>query len=488
MGQYDGVYVDGEWLTPEGGAEEVVVNPATEEPIGSVSVGGKPELEAALDAARRAFDDGPWPRLPQAERTARMQRLYDELLARKEGFIDLLVAEAGATQMLANVAHFDLPMAHFAWALDATRRRPDVLPLETAVMPGPGGTGTVATGVVVREPVGVVGAITAYNYPLVLNLAKIVPALLMGNTIVLKPSPFTPLVTLLLADVAHSVGAPGGVLNIVTGGVEVGHGLTSDDRVDLVAFTGSEAVGSAVMTQSAPTIKKVLLELGGKSALIVCDDANVDEAAAGAVYNFTAQAGQGCGALSRLLVHASVKERFIETVKAMLESLTVGDPSDPSVTMGPLIRASQRAKVEGMVGDALADGATVITGGRRPEHLTRGYFYEPTLLTDVDNRDPIAQEEIFGPVSIVIGFDTDDEAIALANASRYGLSGGVFSGDAGRAFDLARRIRTGSVRVNGGSGIEAPFGGYKRSGIGREYGDVGLDEYTEVKSITFRSR
>jgi acyl-CoA reductase-like NAD-dependent aldehyde dehydrogenase len=326
----------------------------------------------------------------------------------------------------------------------------------------------VATGVVVREPVGVVGAITAYNYPLVLNLAKIVPALLMGNTIVLKPSPFTPLVTLLLADVAHSVGVPPGVLNIVTGGAEVGHGLTSDDRVDLVAFTGSEAVGSAVMTQSAPTIKKVLLELGGKSALVVCDDANVDEAVASAVYNFTAQAGQGCGALSRLLVHASVKEQFVETAKAMLESLTVGDPSDPAVTMGPLIRASQRAKVEGMVGDALADGATVITGGRRPGHLPRGYFYEPTLLTDVDNRDPIAQEEIFGPVSIVIGFDTDDEAIALANDSRYGLSGGVFSGDAGRAFDLARRIRTGSVRVNGGSGIEAPFGGYKRSGIGRE--------------------
>jgi acyl-CoA reductase-like NAD-dependent aldehyde dehydrogenase len=488
MLHYDGVYLDGNWLTPEGAAQEIIVNPATEGPIGSVSVGGEAELESALEAARRAFDHGPWPQLPQATRTALMQRLYDELLSRKVDFIDLLVAEAGATQVLANVAHFDLPMAHFAWALDATRRRPDLLPLETTVMPGPGGTATLATGVVIREPVGVVGAITAYNYPLVLNLAKIVPALLMGNTMVLKPSPFTPLVTLLLAAVADSVGFPAGVLNIVTGGPEVGHGLTSDDRVDLVAFTGSEAVGAAVMGQSAPTIKKVLLELGGKSALVVCDDANVDEAAAGAVYNFTAQAGQGCGALSRLLVHASIKEQFIATAKAMLERLTVGDPSDPSVTMGPLIRASQRAKVEGMVDDAVADGAIVITGGGRPEHLTRGYFYEPTLLTDVDNRDPIAQEEIFGPVSIVIGFDTDDEAIALANVSRYGLSGGVFSADAGRAFNLARRIRTGSVRVNGGSGIEAPFGGYKRSGIGREYGDVGLDEYTEFKSVTFRGR
>jgi aldehyde dehydrogenase (NAD+) len=488
MRTYDALYVDGRWTPTESDEREVIVNPATEEPIGHAPVGGKAEVEAALRAARRAFDDGSWSELPQSRRCDVMQRLYDGLAARHDELVDLVIAETGAPRGLAVIAHIGLPMDHFAWALDAARRRPATTPLETIRTSGPTGAGTVDAGVTVREPVGVVGAITAYNYPFVLNLAKVVPALLMGNTVVLKPSPFTPLIALVLAEVADQAGIPPGVLNVVTGGPEVGQILTSDDQVDLVTFTGSEAIGATVMAQAAPTVKKVLLELGGKSALVVCDDADLELAVRSAVGSFTAQAGQGCGALTRLLVHESIKDAFIERTKAVLEAIVVGDPSDPATTVGPLIRESQRAKVERMVQAAVDGGATVVTGGGRPESLPRGYFYSPTLLTDVDNRDPIAQEEIFGPVSVVLGFGSDDEAVAIANDSRYGLSGGVCAADPGRAFDLARRLRTGSVRINGGSAVEAPFGGYKRSGVGREYGEAGLDEYTELKSITFRAR
>ncbi|WP_109527490.1 aldehyde dehydrogenase family protein [Nocardia aurea] len=486
MHQYKGLYINGDWLVTQGDVTEVV-NPATEEIIGTVPLGGSREAEAAIAAARAAFDSGPWPDLTQHERCDVLERFHDLLITRQDQLEDLIVAECGATRALARLAHIGIAMDHFRFAMDEARRREAITPLSPLVSAGPGGRGILGSAVLVREPVGVVSAITAFNYPFLINLAKIVPALLMGNTLLLKPSPYTPLQALFLGDVATEAGIPPGVLNIVTGGPEVGRALTSDPRVDMVSFTGSEQIGAVVMAQAAPTIKRVQLELGGKSALIACDDVDVEQVATQAATGLIVQAGQGCGLCSRLLVHRSILPRFIEVAKTVLDGIVVGDPADPATQMGPLIRDEQRARVTSMVDAAIGAGATVVTGGNRPAHLAKGYFYSPTLLTDVQNSDTIAQDEIFGPVGVVIGFDTDDEAIALANDSRYGLSGAVWSADSGRAFSLARRIRTGAVRVNGGSAVEVPWGGYKRSGIGREYGAEGLDEYTEIKSITYRS-
>ncbi|MBV1900198.1 MAG: aldehyde dehydrogenase family protein, partial [Kordiimonadaceae bacterium] len=283
---------------------------------------------------------------------------------------------------------------------------------------------------------------------------------------------------------------PAGVLNVVTGGIDVGEMLSSDKRVDMVTFTGSDLVGAAVMKQAAPGLKRVLLELGGKSALIVRADANVAAAAQSGVANFTIQAGQGCALCTRHLVHNSIKDAYTDTLKMMTSHVKVGDPVDAAISMGPLIRDSQRARVEHYVAEGLRQGARLVTGGKRPEHLERGFFYEPTVFTDLDNSAIIAQEEIFGPVAVVIGFDTDEEAVAIANDSPYGLSGSIFSADVGAAFEMATEIRTGQVHLNGGMGVmssHVPFGGFKRSGIGREFGKEGLLEYMQTKAITFHA-
>jgi acyl-CoA reductase-like NAD-dependent aldehyde dehydrogenase len=484
--EYKGHYINGGWTAPGGDLAEVV-NPATEEEIGCAPVGGAAEAESAVAAARAAFDDGPWPRMSQQDRCDTLAHFYELLAARQNELEELIVAESGATHPLARFAHIGIAMEHFRFALDEARRRQAITALAPTVSPAADGRTALGSAVTVREPVGVVSAITAFNYPHLINLSKIVPSLLMGNSLVLKPSPYTPLEALALGDIATEAGIPPGTINIVTGGAEVGQVLTSDGRVDMVSFTGSATIGAAVMAQAAPTIKKTLLELGGKSALIARDDVDVDMVAEQAAKGLTYQAGQGCGLCSRFLVHNSILPAFVARATAVLKEIKVGDPADPATQMGPLIREVQRQRVAGMVDAAVRHGATVATGGRAPTHLTTGYFYEPTLLTDVDTRDTIAQEEVFGPVGVVIGFDTDDEAVAIANDSRYGLSGAIWSADSGRAFNMALRIRTGTVKINGGAPIETPFGGYKWSGVGREYGTQGLDEYTEVKAITYRS-
>jgi aldehyde dehydrogenase (NAD+) len=484
--EYKGHYINGGWTAPGGDLAEVV-NPATEEVIGCAPVGGTAEAESAVGAARAAFDEGPWPQMSQQDRCDVLARFYGLLEARQNELEELIVAESGATHPLARFAHIGIAMEHFRFALDEARRRQAITALAPTISPAADGRGVLGSAVTVREPVGVISAITAFNYPHLINLAKIVPALLMGNTLVLKPSPYTPLEALALGDIATEAGIPPGTINIVTGDAEVGHVLTSDGRVDMVSFTGSATIGATVMAQAAPTIKKTLLELGGKSALIARDDVDVDMVAEQAAMGLTYQAGQGCGLCSRFLVHNSILPAFVARAATVLKEVTVGDPADAATQMGPLIREVQRQRVAGMVDAAVRHGATVAAGGRAPAHLTKGFFYEPTLLTDVDSRDTIAQEEVFGPVGVVIGFDTDDEAVAIANDSRYGLSGAIWSADSGRAFDMALRIRTGTVKINGGAPIETPFGGYKWSGVGREYGTQGLDEYTEVKAITYRS-
>lgn len=483
-----GLYIGNEWVQPQSGSMDAVINPATQEVIATVPVGGRSEVDRALDAARQAFDHGPWPRMSPKARAQILQRLHDGLLRRAAEIASLIVAEAGATQALAASMHFAAPLQHFQYFIDLLVKRDFAQPVEVQAVPGFTGGKVLAAHVKVYEPIGVVAGITAYNFPFFLNLVKVAPALAAGNTIILKPSPYTPLEALVIAEVAEEVGLPPGVLNVLTGDATVGEALTTDPRVDQVSFTGSDVVGAKIMAQAAPTLKRIQLELGGKSALIVCADADLEAAATAGLINFTVQAGQGCVLATRAIVHNSVKAQYVDTVARMARQMKLGNPTDPSVQMGPLIRDAQRARVERFVQSGLDSGARLVCGGRRPKGLDQGFFYEPTLFDDVDNSSEIAQEEIFGPVGVVIGFDTDEEAIRIANDSKYGLGGGVFSRNVGHAYEMALRLRTGGVSINGGAGAmssKAPFGGVKRSGIGREYGEEGLNEYLQIKTIDF---
>ena len=484
----DKLYIDGAWVAA-GPEREDVLNPATEQVIGRAPVGTADAAHAAIAAAREAFDKGPWPTMKMAERVRYMRAMHAALDARREEIAALIVAEVGCAQGITHGMQVGAPLDHLRSALEyAAREEPVRLPIDvTSDFMNPEGPKKIGGTTVTREPVGVVAGITGYNFPFLLNLAKITPALLAGNTLVLKPSPFTPYSALLFGEIAEEIGLPRGVLNIVTGGTEVGTLLSSDPRVDLVSFTGSEGVGAAIMAQAAPTLKRVHLELGGKSALIVREDADIARAAQMAVGVLSVNAGQGCALLTRLLVHNSVRKQFVETAAAVAAHFKIGDAADPSVMMGPLIRESQRAKVEHYIASAQDEGARLVTGGGRPDHLPRGFFTEITLFDDVDNGMTIAQEEIFGPVGAVIGFDTDAEAIAISNDSRFGLNGGIETADAARAYEMAHQLRTGSVAINGGTGrmSYAPIGGYKRSGIGREYGPDWLREYQQEKSIFY---
>jgi aldehyde dehydrogenase (NAD+) len=484
----DQLYIDGRWEAAGAGTDPVL-NPATEEVIGHAPVGDASAADAAVAAARRAFDTGPWPTMSMAERAEALRRMHAALVARRARIAALIVAEVGCAQGITNAMQVDMPLVHMLSAIAHSARDDSVrLPIETVPNAmNPDGPRVIGGTTVVREPVGVVAGITGYNFPFLLNLAKVVPALLAGNTLVLKPSPFTPYSALLFGEVAEEAGLPPGVLNVVTGGPDVGSLLTTDPRVDLVSFTGSEGVGAAIMGQAAPTLKRVHLELGGKSALIVRADADIQRAAMNAVAILTVNCGQGCALLTRLVVHNSVRKQFVETAKAVAAQWKIGNPADPSVLMGPLIRESQRAKVEKLVQAGRDEGATLVIGGGRPAGLSKGYFVDITLFDDVDNKMTIAQEEVFGPVGCIIGFDTDEEAIAISNDSRYGLNGGIETADAATAYEMALRLRTGSVAINGGTGkmSYAPIGGYKRSGIGREYGPDWLREYQQEKSIFY---
>lgn len=484
----DHLYIDGRWVAPEAG-RETVLNPATGTTIGEAPVASGAQVEAAVAAARHAFDHGPWPTMTMDERADIMQRMVDALRARQADIAALIVAEVGCAQHITHGMQVANPINHLAATIRYARREEDErLPIDiTPNMFVPGGPQSIGGTTVVREPCGVVSAITGYNFPFLLNLAKITPALLAGCTMVLKPSQFTPYSALLFGEIAEAIGLPPGVLNIVTGGIAEGQLLCTDERIDMVTFTGSEGVGATIMAQAAPTLKKVHLELGGKSAMIVRHDADVQRAAAMAVGFLSVNAGQGCAIPTRLLVHNSLRPAFAEVARAVAAQIKVGDAADPAVTMGPLIRESQRAKVEHYIALGKQAGATLICGGGRPAGLDGGFFTEMTLFDDVTNDMAIAQHEIFGPVGCIIGFDSDDEAVTIANASRYGLNGAIETADAAAGYAMARRIRAGSVALNGGTGTMsyAPIGGYKRSGIGREYGPHWLREYQHEKSIFY---
>ena len=313
----------------------------------------------------------------------------------------------------------------------------------------------------------------------------------MGNTVVLKPSPLTPYQALIFADAAESAGLPAGVLNIINGGIETGNQITTDKRVDMVSFTGSDKVGAAIAAQAAPTLKKTHMELGGKSALIVRKDADIAGAVQAGLTGFITHCGQGCALTTRHIVHNSVRAQYVAALQQAVAQVKVGNPADPSVMMGPLIRENARERVERFVQSAVDSGAKLMAGGNRPADLDKGFYFEPTFFDDVDNRSMLAQEEAFGPLACVIGFDSDDEAIQLANDSDFGLAGQIYSNDPGTAYEMAQQLRTGGVAINDGAGTmlsSAPFGGYKRSGYGREFGRHGLLDFCQIKSIAFQGR
>jgi aldehyde dehydrogenase (NAD+) len=484
------LYINSQWVDPSSGEFEDVISPASEQVLCQSPVGNCRDLDSALTAARRAFDEGPWPTMSGKERGRYLHALHAELTAREKDLARLVVLEVGAPQALALNLHVRVPLRNLEFfadlaAVDSSK------PLPLSLAPRPDGTAVLGAAVAVSEPVGVVAGITAFNFPFNINISKLGPSLAAGNTLVLKPSPYTPLEAIALAEGADAVGFPAGVINVVTGGREVGEMLTSDPRVDMVTFTGSDTVGAAIVSQSASTLKKVLLELGGKSPMIVLGDADLDAVVPFGVQQVTTQAGQACGLCTRHIVHASRYDEYVARLSEALSQVSLGDPTnDPTVAMGPLIRESQRLRVENYVAGAVAAGARVVTGGRRPPHLDKGFFYEPTVVAELTNDFTICQEEIFGPVAVVLRCTDDSEAVHIANDCRYGLSGSVWSADVGHAYRIARRIRTGGVHLNGGRSMldpADPFGGTKRSGLGREYGFSALAEYQETKTIKYHA-
>ena len=486
--RYQGLFVNGGWRATETAAP--VLNPATEEAFVSAPWGAVADADAAVSAARRAFDEGPWSQMTPAQRSTALRSLRDVLADWADDIVELVVAEAGIPVSVARPSQFDAPMRLFDFFIDRCAAFEALRPLPVTTFRNRHGATVLGAGVVQRSPRGVVSAITPFNAPFFVNLLKVGPALAAGCTVVLKPSDFTPLEALVLGAAAQEAGLPPGVLNVVTGGVDVGEYLTTDPRVDMVTFTGSDAVGAKVMTQAAATLKHVVLELGGKSAMIVRADADLDLAAARGAQELTLFSGQGCALWTRHLVHRSIYDGYLERVTAMLRRLPVGDPTDRNTVVGPLIRDSACARADKYVAEALEQGARLMAGGRRPPHMNRGYYYETTLLADVRSDMTVAQQEIFGPVGVAIPFDDDDEAVRIANDSEYGLSGSIWTADPGAAFAMAQRIQTGNISINGGTGGMspwAPFGGHKRSGVGRELGADVLDDFTETKAIQFHA-
>ncbi|WP_420750540.1 aldehyde dehydrogenase family protein [Rhodococcus sp. O3] len=475
------LYIGGKWVDGRGTETLTVVNPATEAVIGTVPQATAADVDDAVRAARTAFDEGPWPQMSPRERAAALRRMVDELQRRRAELVDLSIAEAGSTRTLAEFIQVGTPIDQLA---DLVDRVIGAFPFESP-MPPMLGNG-IGQGTVVREPYGVAALITPFNFPFFLNVFKVAPALAAGCTAVLKCSPYTPFEALVFGEVAEAAGLPDGVLNIITGDVEAGEALTTHPGVDIVSFTGSDTVGTKVYGQSAQSLKKVVLELGGKSANILLDDADLDDVMQSVLGGFITHAGQGCALLTRILVHESLHDELVARVKMALDYVTVGDPADPTVTMGPLIRETQRRRVEDLIRVGQDEGAEIAYGGGRPAGLDRGFFVEPTLFVGVDNSMRIAQTEVFGPVGVVIPFRDDEDAVRIANDSPFGLAGGVWSSDPLRAHGIARRLRTGMVVVNGGGGglsPDGPFGGYKRSGIGREFGAAGLSEFLQHKTI-----
>ncbi|MGI5416179.1 aldehyde dehydrogenase [Actinomadura luteofluorescens] len=472
--------MDGRLVPGAGGAFETI-NPATEEVLGTAADASADDMDRAIAAARRAFDETGWA-TDRAFRARCLRQLREGLRRRADELRELTIQEVGAPRFLTFGAQLDAPVDDLAWFADLVEDyawERDLGRAEPMGMP--------SHRRVVREAVGVVGAITPWNFPHQINLAKLGPALAAGNTVVLKPAPDTPWCAAVVGEViAEETDIPPGVVNVVTSSDHaLGAQLTRDPRVDLVSFTGSTATGRNVMASAAGTLKRVFLELGGKSAFVVLDDADLRAACSYAAFAGITHAGQGCAITTRILVPRERHDEAVEITAGALAKLGAGDPQDDRTICGPVISARQRERIEVYLELAVEDGGAFACGGGRPEGRDRGFWIEPTLITGLTNDSRAAREEIFGPVLVILPHDGDDDAVRIANDSPYGLSGAVHGGDVERARGVARRLRTGTVSVNGGVwyGADVPFGGYKQSGIGREMGVAGFEEYLETKSI-----
>jgi aldehyde dehydrogenase (NAD+) len=474
MQSYDKFFIGGKWVEPAGSDTLEVRSPATQEVVGSVPESTSTDMDRAVAAAREAFDLGPWPHLSPGERADVMARISQGIQARMDDFATLITHENGAPftfsqmgQVFAATAVLDYYTGLVReYSFEETRQ------------------GMMGPVLVRREPVGVAAGIIPWNVPMFITMLKLGPVLASGSTMILKPAPETPLDALAMAEILEESGLPAGVVNIVPAGREVGEYLVRHPDIDKVAFTGSTAAGRKIGAICGEQLKRVTLELGGKSAAIIADDADLEATLPMLMPFALMNNGQACVAQTRILAPRS---RYAEVRDALAEavgSFKVGDPLDPTTECGPLVAERQRDRVEGYIAKGKQEGATVVVGGGRPSGFERGWYVEPTLFADVDNNMTIAQEEIFGPVLSLIPYDSDDDAVSIANDSDYGLSGSVYTTDVERGIEIAKRVRTGTYAVNNiGMDFGAPFGGFKSSGVGRELGPEGLEAYLEDKSI-----
>ena len=463
-------FINGEWVTPKGAKLLDVINPATEKSIGQVSLGSARDVDLAVRAARDAFDS--WSRSSQAERIDLLGSIIGTYQKRMGEVADAITAEMGAPTWLATKAQAPTALGHFGSTLEALKSFSFEQDLGTTR--------------VLREPVGVCGLITPWNWPINQITCKVAPALATGCTMVLKPSELAPLSAHLLTEVLAEAGVPHGVFNLVDGdGPTVGAAISSHPGIDLVSFTGSTRAGILVAKSAADSVKRVAQELGGKSANILLDDADLQQAVPGAVQNVMMNSGQNCVSGTRLIVPAAKQAEVIGIARGFLAGLKVGSPTVAGTFLGPVVSQAQWDRIQELIQSGIDEGATLVAGGTgKPEDLETGYYVKPTLFADVRNDMRISREEIFGPVLVIIPYATEEDAIRIANDTQYGLSGYVSSADLDRARRVARRMRTGMVHLNGAPlDIHAPFGGYKQSGTGREWGAFGLEEFLEVKSV-----
>ena len=469
MQEFSRLYIGGEWVGPSSSEHIDIVNAATEETMASVPAGGAVDVDRAVAAARAAFPS--WSATPLDERLAVLGMVAEGIMARNDELAQAVVGEVGTPSMIAPMLQTGLAAVVFG---DNATLAPTI-EMEATV----GGTLTV------KEPIGVVAAITPWNFPLVQIAVKVAPALAMGCTVIVKPSEYAPLTAFMLAEIVHEAGVPPGVFNLVSGeGPSAGEALVAHPDVDMVSFTGSTATGRRISAVASSTVKKVTLELGGKSPLIVLEGAPLADAVAAAVQGCYINCGQMCTASTRLLVPETQRDEAVATAAAIAESLEVGDPAAPATMVGPLVNARQRDRVRDYIQSGIDEGATLVTGGvEPPDGLERGYFIRPTVFADVTMDMRIAREEIFGPVLSILTYTDTDDAVRIANDTDYGLAAMVF-GEPDEAMAVARRLRAGWLVINGADqSFTAPYGGYKQSGLGKELGVAGLEEYLEQKAI-----
>ena len=464
------LYIGGQWVSPSGSGRIDVVNASTEEVMGSIPEGTPEDVDRAVAAAREAFTG--WSETPVEQRAELCTAIAGKLAERQEEIGALIAAELGMPLKLATMIQAGLPIMDFG--------------AQAQLIGEVAWEETMGNSLVVREPFGVIGAITPWNYPLRQVTAKVAPAMTAGCTVVLKPSEVTPLSAFVLAEIFDEVGVPAGVFNLVTGyGPVVGEAIAAHDGVDMVSFTGSTRAGRRVSELASGSVKRVALELGGKSPNVILDDADFEKAVVDGVSKCYLNSGQTCSALTRMLVPREKLPIVEQIAQATAEAFTVGDPFDEDSNLGPLVSDTQLERVRGYIRKGIEEGAKLVTGGdEQPEGLDRGYYVRPTVFSEVTPEMTIAQEEIFGPVLAIMPYDDEEDAVRKANDTVYGLAGGVWSADEKRAKSVARRLRTGQVEINGGAyNPLAPFGGYKQSGHGRENGRLGLEEYLAVKSM-----